>query len=165
MSDLSSDSCRPPAVVGYLTVIEDAEHGFFGGYLVLNAALRPLEFHCTAPVQPTRAQEILYGPTLREYVFGEQIGGALLAKARAKADLVLVETEEALAAQRESDAPLAWLRKEESPGERRMITASPHRPERAAVAEAFVTQHPGLDLMEPFERIRLAIAEARRAAA
>jgi hypothetical protein len=54
----------------------------FGGYLVVNVTGRPLEFHCTAPVKPNRAQEILYGPTLRPYLFGEQIGFTLFAKAK-----------------------------------------------------------------------------------
>ena len=50
--------------IGFLTVTRDLEQGLFGGYLLLNALGRPLEFHCTAPVRPNRAQEILYGPTL-----------------------------------------------------------------------------------------------------
>ena len=63
--------------IGFMTVVESAEHGFFGGYLVLNHTGRPLEFHCTAPVRPNRAQEILYGPTLKPYLYGEQIGKTL----------------------------------------------------------------------------------------
>ncbi len=69
------------AALGFLTVVEHEEHGLFGGYLVLNMAGRPLEFHCTAPLKPNRAQEILFGPTLQDYLFGEQIGLALLDKA------------------------------------------------------------------------------------
>lgn len=68
--------------IGFLTVTEHAEHGLFGGYLILNTAARPLEFHCTAPVRPNRAQEILYGPTLKPYLYGEQIAHTLFTKAR-----------------------------------------------------------------------------------
>ena len=57
--------------IGFLTVTEHAEHGLFGGYLILNVSGRPLEFHCTAPLKPSRAQEILYGPTLRPFLFGD----------------------------------------------------------------------------------------------
>ena len=64
--------------IGFLTVTRDVEQGLFGGYLVLNFLGRPLEFHCTAPVRPNRAQEILYGPTLDPYLVGERIGQALL---------------------------------------------------------------------------------------
>ncbi len=50
--------------------------------MLLNAAGRPLEFHCTAPVKPNRTQEILYGPMLKPYLYGEQIGQTLLAKSK-----------------------------------------------------------------------------------
>ena len=68
----ASDSKSLPAI-GFLTVVTIPDQGLVGGYLVLNAAARPLEFHCTTPVRANRAQEILYGPTLRPYLFGEQI--------------------------------------------------------------------------------------------
>jgi hypothetical protein len=81
----------PEAVFGYLTTIESPEHGFFGGYLMVSAFGRPLEFHCTAPVRPNRAQQILYGPTLQPYLLGEQIGGTLLAQAKLRPLLVLTD--------------------------------------------------------------------------
>ncbi len=78
---MRSDKTALKAALGFLTVVEHEEHGLFGGYLVLNMAGRPLEFHCTAPLKPNRAQEILFGPTLESYLFGEQIGLTLLEKA------------------------------------------------------------------------------------
>ena len=42
---------KPSPALGFLTVVEYPEHGLIGGYLVLNRAGRPLEFHCTAPSQ------------------------------------------------------------------------------------------------------------------
>ena len=78
-----SDSKSLPCV-GFLTVREFQELGLIGGYLVLNTVGRPLEFHCTAPVRPNRAQEILYGPTLAPFLYGEQIGQALVNKSRTK---------------------------------------------------------------------------------
>ncbi len=77
--------------LGFLTVIRDAQHGLFGGYLILNAVGRPLEFHCTAPVRPNRAQEILYGPTLEPYLIGERIGPTLLEKAKARPAVVFTD--------------------------------------------------------------------------
>lgn len=72
---------KSPLALGFLTVTQHPQWGLIGGYLVLNALGRPLEFHCTAPVRPTRAQRILYGPTLEPYLYGEQIGQALVTKA------------------------------------------------------------------------------------
>ena len=69
---------------GYLSVINSAEHGYFGGYLIVGPLGRPLEFHCTAPVRPSRAQQILYGPTLEPFLLGEQIAGAMLDAAKLK---------------------------------------------------------------------------------
>ena len=50
--------------IGFLTTVASASHGVFGGYLLVDEVGRPLEFHCTAPVRVSRAQEILYGPYL-----------------------------------------------------------------------------------------------------
>ena len=59
--------------LGFLSVRRHPEHGYFGGYLITNSIARPLEFHCTMPVKPSRAQELLYGPTMDAFVCGEQI--------------------------------------------------------------------------------------------
>ena len=79
---MSSSTANPTASLGFLTVIENDDLGLLGGYLLLNAAGRPLEFHCTAPVKPSRTQEILYGPTLKPFLYGEQIGQTLLTKSK-----------------------------------------------------------------------------------
>src|SRR5262245_9375721 len=86
-----------PAALGFLTVVEHDEHGLFGGYLVTNFLGRPLEFHCTAPVKPNRAQRILYGPTLAPYLCGEQIGQALVAKAAVAPHVVCTDVPAVLA--------------------------------------------------------------------
>ena len=38
-----SSATKPVACLGFLTVVEHAELGLLGGYLLLNAAGRPLE--------------------------------------------------------------------------------------------------------------------------
>jgi hypothetical protein len=81
-------------VFGYLSVLQSPEHGYFGGYLIVSPLGRPLEFHCTAPIRPSRAQEILYGPTLRSYVVGDQIANALLGAAQLTPRLVLTDLPE-----------------------------------------------------------------------
>jgi hypothetical protein len=94
---VSPDDARPNSALGFLTVVQDDPHGLFGGYLVLNTAGRPLEFHCTAPIKPNRAQQILYGPTLEPYLFGEQIGQALLARAKLEPQVLCTDRPPALA--------------------------------------------------------------------
>lgn len=85
---------------GYLTVVDDPAHGFCGGYLVLTQHGRPVEFHCTAPATPSRAQQILYGPTLRASLYGEQVGPALVGKAKSPVAVMLVNQPECLELQR-----------------------------------------------------------------
>lgn len=94
MDGLQSSS---ESILGFLAVRQREPHGYFGGYLIVNARARPLEFHCTLPVQPTRAQEILYGATLTEYICGELIARALLAKGAAKPKVVLTDCQATLA--------------------------------------------------------------------
>lgn len=94
---------------GFLSTLESPEYGHFGGYLIVSPLGRPLEFHCTSPVRPSRAQEILYGPTLQPYLIGEQISGALLAAAKLTPQLVFTDTAAMLAARSRSQSPMAYV--------------------------------------------------------
>lgn len=129
---------------GYLLVVEDEVYGHTGALLVVCDRGRPLEFHCTEPVQTTRAQEILFGPTLPSYLCGEQIGGALLAKAKLPISVLLtLDQETATAGEAAKLVTLVLKEGSDTP------------PELARLAE---TIHPA----EPFERVREAIREAQR---
>lgn len=103
---MSIPDLPPKTVLGFLTVISDAQIGLFGGYLVLNWAGRPLEFHCTAPVKPNRAQQILYGPTLEPYLYGEQIGRTLLSKTQHPPLLICTDVAPVLAVRQYVDRPV-----------------------------------------------------------
>jgi hypothetical protein len=173
------------ATIGFVSVRLHAEHGYFGGYLVLNQRARPLEFHCTLPVKPSRAQVLLYGPTLDEFVCGEQIARALVTKAKLKPDLVVVDSAAALGLSNVSDLPVVHLANEiasstlcerlaipsgqagESPT-RDCLTVGKYRfglPAGGRVSNESLNQvlsqlanH--FDLREPFQRIVEALVEA-----
>jgi hypothetical protein len=106
---MSASTTRSTPSLGFLTVIDQQESGLFGGYLILNAAGRPLEFHCTAPVKPNRAQQILYGKSLAPYLYGEQIGQALLANAKVVPHWICTDVEPVLAVRDFSELPVALL--------------------------------------------------------
>ncbi len=108
------DSKSKPAL-GFLTVVHHPQYGLFGGYLILNAAGRPLEFHCTAPIKPNRAQEILYGPTLESFLYGEQIGQALVGQGGITPLLVCTDKEPALAAREYIAMPVVLVLPSEAP--------------------------------------------------
>src|SRR6187397_665961 len=95
--------------IGFLTVIEHSDWGLTGGLLVLNVAGRPLEFHCTAPLKPNRAQEILYGPTLRPFLYGEQIGQTLLSKAKSDALFYCTDVEPTMCVRDLISLPIVFI--------------------------------------------------------
>ena len=198
-SGMTASSVKPLPTIGFLTVCDQADRGILGGYLILNTAGRPLEFHCTAPVRPTRAQEILYGPTLRPFLFGEQIGRTLVAKATSEPLFVCTDVEPVLALRDCSPVPVVLVRsvpaedaalhgaaaalnptlrldaahptpppaKRETLvwfalGERAVAVAQAHAEDREPIHRDWQSQLEGLDLSEPFTRIREALEEAQR---
>src|SRR5690606_36761931 len=170
--------------LGFLTVVEDAEHGLFGGYLVLNLIGRPLEFHCTTPLKANRAQQILYGPTLAPYLYGEQIAETLIRKGAVKPRTVFTDQTAVLAARQHVDVPLVLAvddavsqpagdatRRIDPPQTALKRFGWGRQPLAVDVASATDEQlmHDRLsdlaqdfDLLEPFARIREPIAEASR---
>lgn len=169
--------------LGFLAVRQRNPHGYFGGYLLVNARARPLEFHCTLPVQPTRAQQILYGATLIETVCGEMIARALLDKAAARPKLVLTDCAAVLAVRHWVDQPIVhvgapaldadaaedFTLPEMAHGESRYlqevrqgitfscISSYARDFDALRALDAFEGQ---VDLIEPFSRIVEALAEA-----
>ena len=163
--------------LGFLAVVDQASHGLVGGYLVLNQFGRPVEFHCTTPVRPSRAQQILFGPTLPAYLYGEQIGQTLLAKAEHAVALICTSDLQSLAVKDFATAPVALVvgsatadaaeavdfatplgtTAVELCGCRCLLAADAE--EQRAVAERLEPLGK-FDLAEPFVRIRAAIAEA-----
>ena len=168
--------------LGFVTVRHHPVHGFFGGYLIVNSLARPLEFHCTLPVQPTRAQQILYGTTLTEFVCGEQIARALVTKAKCTPHVLFADTSAVLTLRHMHSIPLGLLdagvqgdgplQYPESQREQfHRFKAFGHSiamlPEYAHDATAFEslfdTNKSPLDLLEPFGRIEEALLEAHPA--
>jgi hypothetical protein len=175
---MPADQSRTPTSLGFLTVTEHAELGLFGGYLVLNHAGRPLEFHCTAPVKANRAQEILYGPTLRPYLYGEQIGQTLIAKAKNEVALICTDQAGCLAAREFCDKPVLLVRSKDADpdrtdseaqygarfllGKNDVAIAARFEADEQAARAFHATLVDGIDLLEPFARIREALEEAQK---
>lgn len=173
---MTAPSKSSPPCLGFLTVLENAELGFLGGYLLLNAAGRPLEFHCTAPIQANRTQAILYGPTLRPFLFGEQIGQTLLKKSKLTPIVAFTDIEPALAVREFSDSPIVLvlgatagssgngLGSQFQLATNQVVSAPGHQSDEQLIRDAWPSQADHLDLLEPFERIREALDEAQRSA-
>ncbi len=155
---------------GFLTAVESASHGIFGGYLLLDVSGRPLEFHCTAPVKVSRAQEILYGPSLHGHLHGRQIGGALLAEGGVAPVVVLTDQEPMLQVRPHTNLAVALVRRAGGAdaadglvvGGAHVAAADGDPARQAAIRERLAEFGAAVDLCEPFERIRAAIDEAQR---
>jgi hypothetical protein len=144
--------------LGFLTVLREPA-GYLGGYLVTNAWGRPLEFRLSTTVQPNRVQQILYGDTLEPYLCGDLIGKTLIDKTSTAADIVLTDHPAVLDLRWRVDVPVALLEANGPP------SSGPQPHPRFPADAARVRQlldSLGLDLAEPFARIREAIAEARK---
>jgi hypothetical protein len=170
---MQAEADGPGLSFGFLTVVESSAHGVFGGYLVVDALGRPLEFHCTAPVKVSRAQQILYGPTLQGHLHGRQVGGALLAEGKATPAVVLTDSESMLQVRPLTKWPVAMVRRHDAAagdGPAAGFTmgatiVSPHADDASRMAEieaSLATLAAAVDLCEPFERVRAALDEAAR---
>jgi len=176
--------------MGFLTFVENPSLGLIGGYLVVNIVGRPLEFHCTTPVKPNRAQQILYGPTLASYLYGEQIGQTLTECAKIKAKMVCTDHVHGLAVRDFVNVPVLLVRYQDSDAEipTKEVTLPPEKVSQTghrhvvefvwagqpvAIHERYCHDRDELnqkwqaddcqfDLEEPFGRIREAIEEATR---
>lgn len=148
--------------LGFLTVLQEPA-GFVGGYLVTNQWGRPLEFRLSTAVQPNRVQQILYGTTLQGYICADLIGKTLVDKTVARPQFLFTDSEHVLNLRLHVSVPVAWL--PISGDEAIVPSMSPHPqfPEDGQAIAAWLTGHgKGLDLAEPFVRIREALAEARK---
>lgn len=175
------------AAFGFLTVVQHKQLGAFGGYLLLNKSGRPLEFHCTAPVKANRAQEILYGSTLPDYLYGEVIGQTLVEKSAVKPVVICTDRSALLTVRPFVDVPVIRVFKstaaqseeplDESAAEtaapaagelafqvsfNRFVCLSEFAADRETAVERMRDLAGKFDLSEPFARIREAIKEAQQ---
>lgn len=163
--------------LGFLTVIEVSGGAFVGGLLVTNKLGRPLEFQCTTPVKPNRTQEILYGPTLKPFLFSELIGKTLIERLQVKPQLLLVDQPELLDLREHIELPIGCLiAKGKQPADladQTQLTLGTQRvrfhPEHPDDVEAVREQArliPGdADTLEPIDRVREALQETLKGAA
>lgn len=179
---------NPLDAYGFLTFVDTPDAGIFGGYLALSGRGRPLEFRCSTPVEPNRAQKILFGATLRPHLITEIIGTTLLRSLKIPVSLILTDDRAALPLGSLRTEPLALVTRRgvESPqnGSPPWITIprerdgdppidygdyhfdllgmSEHR--RADLLRQIAPLTEAVDLLEPMQRIRAALAEIRQAA-
>lgn len=157
---------------GFVTAVRSEDVGFVGGLLVVNHLGRPLEFHATTPIRPSRAHEILYGPTLVPFLMGERIAASLVDHAKAKLSVILTDSAEVLAGMPNTKlGPICVSYAGSGPTDTRIgqlrigqwIFTSAQREPLDHLQPVLETMQID-DWHEPFERIREALEEAQRSA-
>mgnify|MGYP001555475719 CR=1 FL=1 len=178
----ASQSAKTPQaeLLGYLTYVDLHQLGTVGGILIVDLRARPIEFHCSSPVLPSRTQEILYGQTLRHSLICDQIGKSLLAQIKQLPQLFITDEPLALDLQQYLTVPISALldeacEEDEEKQERQSVLIDHQSgmhmklsggPTQVDVARtAWEARVGDWDGQEPLERIREAISEAHRAAA
>lgn len=162
----------------FLAITEVSNLGFCGGLLILNLGGRPIEFHCTAPVSANRAQEILYGATLKEFITCDQIAASLLDKAKTKPDLILIDDQDVSGFSVQVDTPIVFVQDMENGLPLELVSNSNFELEIAGQRLSGFGNHnieqtesllklfiETLPVSEPFDRIYEAIREAHKEAA
>ena len=173
---MKQENNHPPVdAFGFMTVIEVPSLGHCGGLLVVSRIGRPLEFHCTAPVGPNRAQEIMYGATYKEFLYSEQIGMALVHKTKTKPGLFLADCGDLLPISKLIDIPIILVEEKNAadPISGRGLENFTVKNQRICFVDSSLKQREwirssaelfarSVPLEEPFERIRQAIEEAHK---
>jgi hypothetical protein len=180
---ISTSTC-----LGFLSIQQESDGSYLGGYLVTNGWGRPLEFRVSSAVHPNRIQQILYGGTLLSFLCADLIGKTLIEKTSARAQFLLTDHPIALELRLHFDTPVGWLpfiegdTKSSGPantasnsnGDNANIVSSSTMPGSNTIvchaqyqqdADSFrrlATQLNGMDLAEPFARVREAIAEVKQ---
>ncbi|MCA9079857.1 MAG: hypothetical protein KDA58_04830 [Planctomycetaceae bacterium] len=160
--------------LGFMHVAQ-TDAGFVGGLLVTNRQGRPLEFQCTTPLRPNNTQQMLYGPTLRPYIFADLLGKTLFDRVAVKPDLIVVQQPELLDLRPLIAAPVGCIAEPtegDLPDETRIQLGGQHlrihaeaHEDRDALHAASSLIPNDADLAEPLDRVRDALQETVRAGA
>ena len=138
-----------------------------GGILTTDIETRPYEFRVTSPIKPTQVQQILYGATLKDYVYGELICAPLVKATKEKLSLVLAKEPYIVAMRPLVSVPVILIHYEgkQMSESLRPVSLSAHKSFQSELSFAQTVLAPVMqshDLIEPFERLKLALNEVHR---
>lgn len=162
---------QPTEVFGFLSICSTGD-AKLGGYLLVDPLGRPLEFHCTEPVKPNRAQQILFGASLDDFICGERIAHALISNGSKPPSCVITDCASVLSVRSQVEMPVALLQVPgtEAPPEFFELDNGTHRyllesnRDVEGLLQVMGKMNARLDPAEPFERIHGAVEELRKAA-
>lgn len=153
--------------LAFIDVAVFSDASIRGGILTTDIQIRPYEFRITSPIKPTQMQQILYGTSLKDYVYGELICAPLVKATKEKLSIVLVRESYILAMRPLVSVPVILVHQDgKYSGESfKSVTFSGHKNFQNELSFAQTILTPimqNLNLIEPFERLKLALNEAHR---
>jgi hypothetical protein len=153
--------------LAFIDVAVFSDGSIRGGILTTDLETRPYEFRVTSPIKPTQVQQILYGASLKDYVYGELICAPLVKATKEKLSLVLTKEPYIVAMRPLVSVPVILVHHDgKSIGENlRPVSLSTHKSFQSELSFAQTVLAPVMqshDLIEPFERLKLALNEVHR---
>jgi len=154
--------------------------GIMGAILVTDADTKPLEFRVTAPIKPTSFQRTLYGDVLHEHILVELISVPLLNAINEQVDLILVKDPFFLGANNKQGVRVLRIFHDEEGKSRKsskseelvfstngngktlLETSKKFEPELSVIKEELNKLSEGRNLLEPFERLKLACEQVNQ---
>ena len=142
-----------------------------GAILITDTETKPYEFRITSPVKANFIQRTLYGVTLGDYIYVELISIPLIKELREKVDLLIVPSRALLRIRPKISLPVAFISRdslpssENNPKNEKLLAIYTHeefpneKPVVQAILEPIMQK---FDLLEPFERIKIALSEAHK---
>jgi len=154
--------------------------GIMGAILVTDADTKPIEFRVTAPIKPTSFQRTLYGDVLHEHMLVELISVPLLNAINEQVDLIVVKDPFFLGANNKQGIRVVRIFHEgdgqsiksskaiELPfssngnGKTLLETSKKFESELPVINEELNKLAEGRNLLEPFERLKLACEQVNQ---
>lgn len=144
-------------VLGFLHVARPKADSFRAGYLLVDDYGRPLEFHYSSEIRVSGAQQVLFGPRFTETLYVDVFGKPLTDRQTVAPRVLFVDSPHLLPIRKAIPAPVVWSA---SIQDGASLAPRSKGAEPDSLFEKIRTLLPaGFDWMEPFERIRLALAE------
>lgn len=99
--------------VAFIGVYELDSSGFAGGLLVCDKRGLPVDFRYVEPIKPTKLQRLIYGAALRRYLMVEAIGAGLLKECKTGYEIAFIDEELMFELNGQCKVPIAKLARTE----------------------------------------------------
>jgi hypothetical protein len=153
--------------LAFMDVLVFSDGSIRGGILTTDIETRPYEFRITSPIKPTQLQQMLYGTSLKDYVYGELICAPLIKATKEKISFVLVRERYIMDVRPLVSVPIVLaIYNDKFAGDGvKPISFQAHKNFSAELSYVQTVLTPIMqrhDLTEPFERLKLALNEVHR---